>query len=117
MERIILIAPQNSEAIGTTPVVNEGYIKPGYDFNIARYGKIIVFELNAGRGSVLAPGLSTVITGIPRAKFFIDIVISVENASIHKRAWVNAEGSVSVYISDNWTGNVFIGGTYISEYM
>ena len=98
-----------------TDVINECTI------HCRRNGTVAAISVNGINGSnAINPGeIYTIATGLPPCSLgFQDLTVETNATatSVHKRAWVNNQGALFfVTTESNYTGNIFIGGTYACQ--
>ncbi len=86
---------------------------------LCQVGKVVSIEINGDNGSKnIEPNkIQCIASDLPKSVCEIqDLVIKLDDPTHYARAWVDSIGNLCIYTSaQNYTGNIFIGGTYITN--
>lgn len=114
-------------AVIDSPITKVGTAINGDRFWSKRTGNVVEIMIDGTTGSNIPCGQSVVVAKVPKNALTIsDVCIEIDSKSLvsapesgHKRAWVDSTGNVCVFIvmpdlAATYTGNIYIGGTYIT---
>lgn len=114
-------------AVIDTPITKVGTAINGDRFWSKRTGNVVEIMIDGTTGSNIPCGQSVVVAKVPKNALTIsDVCIEIDSKPLvsapesgHKRAWVDSTGNVCVFIvmpdlAATYTGNIYIGGTYIT---
>jgi len=90
----------------------------GNKIYLSQMGEIASIEIDGDSGSqnIQPKTLEKLATGLPKAVNAIqEMTITIDNPNIYARSWVDCNGVLYIYLSDKYTGNIFIGGTYLTK--
>lgn len=97
---------------------NINYIKGNKKY-LTKAGKTVQLEINGDNGCTTIPNnqLVTMATGLPKCAIPIqELTIRMDWVAEYARCWIDKNGTLYLYTSaTNYTGNIFIGGTYITN--
>lgn len=114
-------------AVINSPITKVGTAINGDRFWSKRTGNVVEIMIDGTTGSNIPCAQSVVVAKVPKNALTIsDVCIEIDSKSLvsapesgHKRAWVDSTGNVCVFIvmpdlAATYTGNIYIGGTYIT---
>ena len=114
-------------AVIDSPITKVGTTINGDRFWSKRTGNVVEIMIDGTTGSNIPCAQSVVVAKVPKNALTIsDVCIEIDSKSLvsapesgHKRAWVDSTGNVCVFIvmpdlAATYTGNIYIGGTYIT---
>lgn len=114
-------------AVIDSPITKVGTAINGNRFWSKRTGNVVEIMIDGTTGSNIPCAQSVVVAKVPKNALTIsDVCIEIDSKSLvsapesgHKRAWVDSTGNVCVFIvmpdlAATYTGNIYIGGTYIT---
>ena len=82
-------------------------------------GNLVQIEINGDAGSqnIGANQVVKLASGLPKCASSIqELSIVMDNPDLYARSWIDSNGDLFIYQSGvNYTGNIFIGGTYIKS--
>ena len=97
---------------------NINYIKGNKKY-LTKAGKTVQLEINGDNGCTTIPSnqIVTMATGLPKCAIPIqELTIRMDWVAEYARCWIDKNGTLCLYTSaTNYTGNIFIGGTYITN--
>ena len=115
-------------AVVDSPITKVGSTINGDRFWSKRTGGVVEFMIDGTTGSNIPCAQSVVVAKVPKnALTSSDVCIEIDSKPLvsapetgHKRAWVDNTGNVCVFIvmpslDATYTGNIYIGGTYITS--
>lgn len=127
------------ETVSTMTVTKQGNYINGTNFHGKKVGKVATIEINGDSGSSIpweqittvgiAIGSATPLTELKCTADMLNVVTGYDqngNAIVRHvlpycRAWIGANGEIQVFLANpgasdtSYTGNVFIGGSYITQ--
>ena len=120
-------AVEEALAVIDSPITKVGAAINGDRFWSKRTGNVVEIMIDGTTGSNIPCAQSVVVAKVPKNALTIsDVCIEIDSKSLvsapesgHKRAWVDSTGNVCVFIvmpdlAATYTGNIYIGGTYIT---
>ena len=91
----------------------------GNKFYLNQVENVVSIEINGDTGSqnIKANEIVCLATGLPKAiNNLQELSVTLDNISLYARSWVDQNGNLYIWQSgSNYVGNVFIGGTYITN--
>lgn len=127
MKPVTSNAVYDALAVVDSPITKVGTAINGDRFWSKRTGNVVEIMIDGTTGSNIPCAQSVVVAKVPKNALTIsDVCIEIDSKSLvsapesgHKRAWVDSTGNVCVFIvmpdlAATYTGNIYIGGTYIT---
>lgn len=127
MKAVTSNAVAEALAVIDSPITKVGTAINGDRFWSKRTGNVVEIMIDGTTGSNIPCAQSVVVAKVPKNALTIsDVCIEIDSKSLvsapesgHKRAWVDSTGNVCVFIvmpdlAATYTGNIYIGGTYIT---
>ena len=119
---------EDANAVVDSPITKVGSVINGDRFWSKRTGNVVEIMIDGITGCNIPCGQSVVVAKVPKNVLALsDVCIEIDSTSVasatgtgHKRAWVDTAGNICVSIimpdlAATYTGNIFIGGTYITS--
>jgi hypothetical protein len=128
MKAVTSNAVYDALAVVDSPITKVAGVINGDRFWSKRTGNVVEIMIDGNTGCNIPCNQAVVVAEVPKNVLpMTDVCIEIDSVSVasatgtgHKRAWVDATGSVCVVIilpdpaAATYTGNIFIGGTYIT---
>lgn len=116
--QIQAIQQKDNTVSSLTFSITSGRIKGNKKY-LRQTGKVVSVEIDGDTGSQNIDRNTFVViaTGLPKCASTIqELNITIDNVSEYTRCWIDNSGQLIMYTSaTNYTGNIFIGGTYICQ--
>lgn len=111
------ILPEKLETV-TGYTINATYVtvSPNNKILAHKVGSVVQIQADFSAGvNIPAQAAVILVSGLPKTHDFVDLQITPDlRPSQYSRSWVDYNGNLLVYVDPAYTGNIYIGGTYIT---
>ena len=111
------ILPEKLETV-TGYTINTTYVpvSPNNKVLAHKVGSVVQIQLDfAGGVNIPAQAAVILVSDLPKTHDFVELQITPDlRPSQYARSWIDYNGNLLVYVDPAYTGNIYIGGTYIT---